>query len=121
MTASKLTKAQLAEQLETSHVAYQALHTKYMSLCGDYASACDVRDTYADKLDDLTPQHEELRAQYESLQAELHQMRKLHLEALNASPVYTAAPVLRPVSPMREAMARAKALAMSSGRCVNVR
>ncbi len=89
MSAARCTKAQLAEQLEASHVAYQ-----------------------------------QLRTQYESLQAELHQMRKLHLEALNASPAYTE-PLPAPRAPVatstwREAAAKARDLAIKTGRSVRV-
>lgn len=73
--------------------------------------------TKAELLSQLEASHvayQALRTQYESLQAELHDLR------VQLVGVKRAAPAVALTSPYREAMAKAKALAMSTGRCVSV-
>lgn len=76
-----------------------------------------ARRTKAELTADLEAAHvayQALRTQYESLQGELHDVR------VQLVGIKRTAPAVALTSPYREAMAKAKALAMSTGRCVSV-
>ena len=90
---TKLTKAQLTADLEASHVAYQHISTINESLSAECMA---------------------LRADNALLQAQLRESQLLLLQVKRAVPVIAA------TTPWREAAAKAKAMAMQTGRSVLV-